>query len=120
VLQTPALHRNGLRAGLLRRESRAEGKSGGEGKSGSHRTLSMKTRKSCLLLDLAVRCLIQGTAGKNGKGPNLQGYLLKPAVRGKWKSFAGLGRNYERPEVLEQETSCAATRSGCHHVTGSR
>lgn len=47
--------------------------------------------------------------GKNGKDSNLQGYLLKPAIRGKVKSFAGMRRNHERPEVLERETSYSVT-----------
>lgn len=52
-----------------------------------------------------VRYLIQGMAGENGKHSNLQGCLLKPAVRGKLKISSGMGRNHERPEVLERETS---------------
>lgn len=47
MLQNPSLHRGWLQAGCLC------GEGGGEGKSKSHKTLSMKTRKSYLLLDLA-------------------------------------------------------------------
>ena len=67
-----------------------------------------------------MRYLLQGMAGKNGKHSNLQGYLPKPAIRGKLNSFAGMCRNHERAEVLERETSYSATRSNCNGITDSK